>query len=158
MFTCFISSLLVCLCCLGFVVVCLVSLLIYYGRIWVALSYCFLHYFLFYFVESCFESVCVFGSECEYVLWISIGSFFKLKPTLIQNEKGTKWASPLFLVKMCLCVSVINFPFQTCSTLASFNSHPVVLRSPTVPSRFCLCFVCSPENVYTYKVRHPKSN
>lgn len=31
--------------------------------------------------------MCVFGSECEYVLWISIGSFFQLKPTLIQNEK-----------------------------------------------------------------------
>lgn len=105
----------VCLCVLVWVVVvvvvCLVSLLIYYGRIWVALSYCFLSLLP---VLFCFESCCM----CVSVMVVCEGSsllvcvFFQvqLKPTLnkrkkVRNEPRCFPFVWLWVCRMDICVS-----------------------------------------------------
>lgn len=115
----FILRVCVCECVLVWVVVfvvCLVSLLIYYGRIWVALSYCF---FSLLPVLFCFESCCVSvvlwdGCEGSSLLLCMCILHVQLKPTLNKRKKVRNEPRCFSFVWLCVygwvCEWFLRFP------------------------------------------------
>lgn len=122
------------------------------------------------FITSCSILFCIWVLLCEFVLqclcvcvcvwggWFCSCVFImsnKKKTSLVKTIKGTKWAC-FFVVFKCKCEIILSIS----KTLTARSCRLTVTLwnfSQTVPSRFLFVIVYL-ENVYTYKVRHPKSN